>query len=129
MTEATIESNIRSRYNKYMREHLNIVGGVFASGNYIVLIDNDNFDITIKEKFLLNDFSREESKCLRDLFEEGRFMMSGNLLKEYQKVLKRLIDAEWNTKEMVFHLLAIEDKETLDKLAEMSDEELKEALK
>ncbi len=50
--------------------------------------------------------------------------MTGKLLEEYDKVLERLENIETVTKAMVFHVLSIHDKEILDRMAEMSDEEL-----
>ena len=44
-------------------------------------------------------------------------------------ILKRLIDIDKATKEMTFNLMKIEEKEKLEELAKMTDEELIEALK
>lgn len=50
--------------------------------------------------------------------------MDGNLIQYYLKVLKRLENIEKATIEMTFNLMNIEDKQTLQKLAKMSDKEL-----
>ncbi len=54
--------------------------------------------------------------------------MLRSLLEEYDIILARLEKVDWNTHEIIFNLLGIEDKDTLDKLAILSDEELKEVL-
>lgn len=54
--------------------------------------------------------------------------MDGNLLNYYDKVLKRLENIEEVSKEMVFRLMKINDKNTLKKLAKMTDKELIKAL-
>jgi len=54
--------------------------------------------------------------------------MKRELLEEYDKVLERLENVDWATLEMSFHLLEIHDKETLNKLANLSDDKLKEML-
>lgn len=54
--------------------------------------------------------------------------MLANLIPEYQKVLKRLMNIEKATKEMTFNLLNIDDKAHLQALGKMTDEELVKAL-
>ena len=55
--------------------------------------------------------------------------MLKSLQEEYDKVLERLEKANWTTKQMVFKVLAIEDKKVLDKLAKMEEQQLKTTLK
>ena len=50
--------------------------------------------------------------------------MTGNLLENYVKILKRLENIEEATKEMTFNLMNIEDKEQLEALLRMTDKEL-----
>ncbi len=54
--------------------------------------------------------------------------MNGKFLEEYDKILERLEKVDWNTKTIVFNVLAINDKKTLDALGKMDDSEFKEAL-
>ena len=54
--------------------------------------------------------------------------MLASLTDYYVEVLKRLENIEEATKEMTFNLLEINDKNTLKKLAKMTDKELIKAL-
>ena len=55
--------------------------------------------------------------------------MNGKLLEEYDKILERLESIEATTKEMVFNLMNIEDKNELDLVFRMEDKYLIEYLK
>ena len=55
--------------------------------------------------------------------------MNGKLLEEYDKILERLENIEATTKEMVFNLMNIEDKNELDLVFRMEDKYLIEYLK
>ena len=50
--------------------------------------------------------------------------MTGKLLDYYDKLLERLENIEELNKKMIFKLLKIEDKETLELLIEMDDKSL-----
>ncbi len=54
--------------------------------------------------------------------------MNRNLLEEYDKVLARLENESWVTKAIVFEVLAIHDKERLDEIIAMDDNEFKETM-
>ncbi len=69
--EKQLKSNILSRYNDFLRDNPSLTGAVANSGEYLALIDNDNFDINIREIFKLDNLSRAESNYLKSLFELG----------------------------------------------------------
>ena len=50
--------------------------------------------------------------------------MTRDLLEQYDKVLERLEHIEGATKEMVFVVLNIDEKEEIERLLRMSDKEL-----
>ena len=55
--------------------------------------------------------------------------MLKSLIDYYDKILEKLENANWATKEMTFHLLGIDNKETMEKLVLLSENELKKVLK
>ena len=69
-----------------------------------------------------------ESLTLTPPIRKNEVIMNGNLLNYYDKVLERLENIEEASKEMVFQLMNIEDKQTLIRLSKMTDKELIEYL-
>ena len=49
-------------------------------------------------------------------------------LKEYYIILGRLEKVDWLSKEIIFDLLSVDSKETLDYLVNLDNDELREAL-
>ena len=52
--------------------------------------------------------------------------MTKKLLKQYEIVLKRLENSNWVKKEMVFIVLNIDDRETIDTLISLNDADFKQ---
>ena len=73
-----------------------------------------------QKKIVLNGISPVK---IYKIFKE-KYTVKRNLLEQYDKVLERLENIKRASKEMVFNLLNIDDKEALDYLARMSDKEL-----
>ena len=82
---AEIRKNILSKYNNFLNNNPELTGGVFSSGKYLVLADNNNYDISLKKVVDISDYSRIEIEYLQSLFEKGEMYN----VSDFNRLLRR----------------------------------------